>query len=211
MFYSRDEKHTSIYSLTCAHARARVYTHTQAHTSTRAHTTCIHTQAHTNTHTRARIHAHTSFTHSRIHMHTCARACAHFVRPLLTRGFARYILLSQVLRAAEIVFAVLWTFEAATKICAYGFVLPKRAYLRGGWNRIDAAILVASWASIVLTQVNSDSDSALIFSKVLPTPSLPPSHSQTHACSHEISIVCASKMQKIRRHTAAPRAWRPYS
>lgn len=66
----------------------------------------------------------------------------------------------------EIVFAIFWTIEAALQISAYGFLRPKRAYLKSGWNRIDAIILVASWASVTLAYIESDSSVALICTRL---------------------------------------------
>lgn len=73
---------------------------------------------------------------------------------------------SQVLRVVDIVFSILWTLEAGLRISAYGFLQPKRAYLRSGWNRVDAVILLASWTSVVLSSTGSDSITALVLGKI---------------------------------------------
>jgi len=52
--------------------------------------------------------------------------------------------LKHTLDVSETFFTVAFTLEMVLKIIARGFVLHKHAYLRDGWNRLDAIVVVAS-------------------------------------------------------------------
>ena len=56
---------------------------------------------------------------------------------------------------SEIVFLSAFAMEAMLKICALGFVLHRRSYLRSYWNCLDFAILVMSFAVIASKQGGS--------------------------------------------------------
>lgn len=49
----------------------------------------------------------------------------------------------------DLVFTLIFTFEATTKIIAMGFVLHKRAYLQDSWNCLDFFIVCISLISLL--------------------------------------------------------------
>lgn len=49
---------------------------------------------------------------------------------------------AQVLQAASYVFAIIFFLEMVAKIILYGLIKGKTAYLRDGWNVLDAIITV---------------------------------------------------------------------
>eukprot|EP00798_Chlamydomonas_sp_ICE-L_P006468 gene6469-3102_t len=53
--------------------------------------------------------------------------------------------MGQSLILSNYVFVGVFTFEAATKIIAYGFLLAPKTYLRNGWNLLDFVVLVTAY------------------------------------------------------------------
>jgi hypothetical protein len=56
---------------------------------------------------------------------------------------------NDLVEESEIVFLVLFTVEAAIKICGMGFVLEKGTYLRNGWNVLDFVVVVTGWIGLL--------------------------------------------------------------
>ena len=59
--------------------------------------------------------------------------------------------LAQFLYYADIIITILFTIEMVIKIIALGFIGHDNAYLRSGWNRIDAAIVIISIMNLFLS------------------------------------------------------------
>ena len=51
----------------------------------------------------------------------------------------------------ETAFTVIYVIEMALKICAFGFILNKGAYLRDLWNILDFVIVVTSLLPLIIT------------------------------------------------------------
>ena len=43
----------------------------------------------------------------------------------------------------------IYTVECIIKVCALGFVMPKKAYLKSKWNCLDFAIVVTGWLAFL--------------------------------------------------------------
>ena len=71
----------------------------------------------------------------------------------------------------DVVFNLIFLFEAIIKICALGFVLDEGSYLRDNWNKIDIIIVICSIFDFVsLIQkyiIGNQTNSSLQFLKVL--------------------------------------------
>ena len=50
---------------------------------------------------------------------------------------------------ADRVFTIMYIFEAAIKILAFGFIVHKKSYLRDPWNVIDFVVVVIGIISLV--------------------------------------------------------------
>ena len=61
--------------------------------------------------------------------------------------------INHMLEKVELVFLVIFTFESALKIIAYGFLFHPGAYLRNGWNILDFVIVVIGILSTILAQL----------------------------------------------------------
>lgn len=48
-----------------------------------------------------------------------------------------------MLNKLNIMFAIIFLFEALMKIIAHGFIMAEDSYLRYGWNIIDATVVIA--------------------------------------------------------------------
>ncbi|KAL4475075.1 hypothetical protein ABPG74_001771 [Tetrahymena malaccensis] len=66
----------------------------------------------------------------------------------------------------DLALLIIYTIEMGLKILAYGFILPKDAYLKEGWNVIDLVIIVTGWLPYVVSK-NSFNLSALRSLRVL--------------------------------------------
>jgi hypothetical protein len=61
---------------------------------------------------------------------------------------------------ADKVFTILYTLEAAIKICGLGFIVGEKAYLKDAWNILDFTIVLSSYLTMVQsrTNINIDTD-----------------------------------------------------
>ena len=72
---------------------------------------------------------------------------------------ARNTPLNRGLAISDIVFTSLFTVEAIVKMYAFGLIAPKGAYLREGWNILDAAVVLVGWSSVALASAGITSGS----------------------------------------------------
>ena len=55
----------------------------------------------------------------------------------------------------ELGFTIVFTLEALTKVLAVGLVSHRGAYLRNGWNLLDATVVLTSWLGLLLGSGNA--------------------------------------------------------
>lgn len=59
---------------------------------------------------------------------------------------------SQLTLQTNDLFLTIYTVEACLKICGLGFYFAKSAYIKDNWNRMDFAIVMSAWLSVIFSQ-----------------------------------------------------------
>mgnify|MGYP006140983219 CR=1 FL=1 len=55
----------------------------------------------------------------------------------------------------EWVFLIIFTLEMTTKICAYGFICHREAYLHDAWCQLDFVVVTLAWLPILFPQMGN--------------------------------------------------------
>ena len=75
-----------------------------------------------------------------------------------------YSTLGRIIEISDLILGILFVIEMIMKIVAYGLVLHKNAYLRSGWNVLDAVVVTVSLMDMYINYGGGSSGSVDISS-----------------------------------------------